>query len=262
MEFNIEYGGTLVDFGSVVDAIRASGADVVGIEEAWGNIPRLAGALGWNYDIRLQIVSRYPLVDPPGADGIYTFVAVAPGRVVAMGNVHLPSDPYGPFKVLGGAKAEGVLALERNVRLPAVEPSLEALSSLADQDIPVFLTGDFNAPSHLDWTEAVVGTRPAVKYALDWPVSEAVEKAGLHDSYRDVHPDPAQDAGSTWPAARPKVKGWNPGPRAPSDRIDFVYAARPRRPRVGSWGSRAVRRSRCRSRRGRRITEVSCPRSR
>ena len=50
----------------VARAIRASGADVVGIEEGGGEIPQIAHALGWRYyDIRMQIVSRLPLVDPP-----------------------------------------------------------------------------------------------------------------------------------------------------------------------------------------------------
>lgn len=46
MEFNIEYGGHEVDFDSVVKAIHKSGADVVTIEEAWGNMPALADSLG------------------------------------------------------------------------------------------------------------------------------------------------------------------------------------------------------------------------
>src|ERR1700745_2123157 len=41
----------------VARAIRASGADVVGIEEGGGEIPQIAHALGWRYyDIRLAHV--------------------------------------------------------------------------------------------------------------------------------------------------------------------------------------------------------------
>src|SRR5947208_10278675 len=61
----------------VARAIRASGADVVGIEEGGGEIPRVARALGWPYyDVRTQLVSRLPLVDPPAGNGVYTFVRV------------------------------------------------------------------------------------------------------------------------------------------------------------------------------------------
>src|SRR5262245_12023873 len=66
MEFNVEYGGTGVDFSSVPAAIEAAGADVVGIEEAYANTAKIADALGWQYyDPRLQLVSRLPLIDPP-----------------------------------------------------------------------------------------------------------------------------------------------------------------------------------------------------
>jgi hypothetical protein len=228
MVFNVEYGGDGVDFSSVPKTIEAAGADVVGVEEAWGNIPKIAGALGWPYyDVRMQIVSRYPLLDPPGGEGVYTFVQVAPGKVVAIGNVHLPSAPYGPNLVRDGAKPADVLEREDNSRVPAVTPTVEAMAPLADAGIPSFITGDFNTPSHLDWTQDTVGLRPQVKYPLDWPVSEVVEGAGFHDSFRDVYPDPVTDPGITWPAARPKSGGYNPGlsDHAARDRIDFVYAA-------------------------------------
>lgn len=35
MSFNIENGGTQIDFNQVVKAIKQSKADVVGIQEAW-----------------------------------------------------------------------------------------------------------------------------------------------------------------------------------------------------------------------------------
>lgn len=224
--FNIEYGGTHVDFGKVVEAIRDGGADVVGIEEAQGHIPRLARRLGWPYcSVRMQIVSKYPLVDPPGGNGVYGFVQVAPGQVVAIENVHLPSSPYGPLLVQHGWTRREVVEKERKVRLPAVRSSLHAAKDLIAQGMPVFLTGDFNAPSWRDWTPAMVGARPQIRYPVRWPVSIAVERAGFRDSYRAVYPNVVRHPGLTWWAARPKIAGWNPGKNAPQDRIDFVYAA-------------------------------------
>jgi endonuclease/exonuclease/phosphatase family metal-dependent hydrolase len=228
MEFNIEYGGNNVD-ASVIEAIQAADADVVAIEEAYGKMPRIAAELGWPYyDAGLQLVSRFPLLAPPESDGLYTFVAVRPGRVVAIGNVHLPSTRYGPFQIeRNDANPEDVMEIERNLRLPALEPTLDAVSALAAQGMPVFLAGDFNAPSHLDWTKETVGLRDHVRFPLDWPVSVAVEQAGLHDSYREMHPDPVADEGLTWPAAR-RGKGYNPARNgAAADRIDFVYAGGP-----------------------------------
>ncbi len=225
-ELNIEYGGTHVSFDSVVRAIRMSDADVVGIEEAQTHVPRLARALGWPYfSVRLQVVSRFPLIDPPDGDGVYLLVEVSPGRVVAIENVHLPSNPYGPFWIKQGESRSEVVALERRLRLPAIRPSLAAARDLVANGIPVFLTGDFNAPSWRDWTPETVGSRFQIRYPVRWPVSLAVERSGFVDSYRAVHPDPLEDPGLTWWADRPRLPGWNPGRSAPQDRIDFVYAA-------------------------------------
>ena len=230
MDFNIEYGGVQIDFAKIVEAVKAADPDVVAIEEAEGNTQRLADELGWPYaNVRSQVISKFPIIDPPGANGRYVYVETSPGRVIAVSNVHLPSDPYGPYDVRDGKTAAEVIALETATRLPAVQQRLDVLPALVAVGIPTFLTGDFNAPSHLDWTVATVGVRPQIKYPLDWPVSKAVEAAGFRDSYRELHPDPVKDPGLTWWAGRPLVDDY-PDHRDPQDRIDIVYAAGPATP--------------------------------
>jgi endonuclease/exonuclease/phosphatase family metal-dependent hydrolase len=227
MDFNIEYGGDSIDFAKIVEAVKAADPDVVALEEAEGNTLRLADELGWPYaNVRTQTISKFPIIDPPGADGRYVFIELAPGSVVAVSNVHLPSDPYGPYDVRDGKTAAEVIALETATRLPAVKERLDVLPALAFAGIPTFLTGDFNAPSHLDWTAATVGVRPHVKYPLAWPVSTAVEAAGFRDTYRELHPDPVKDPGLTWWAGRPLVDDY-PDHKDPQDRIDIIYAAGP-----------------------------------
>jgi endonuclease/exonuclease/phosphatase family metal-dependent hydrolase len=228
MVFNIEYGGTQVSFKAVAEAVNKASPDVVGLEEAETNTARLARLAGYPYyNAGLQIVSRYPILEPSGAGGVYAFIEVEPGYVVAISNVHLPSDPYGPNWIRDGKGAAQVIALEKRLRLPAIQQQVRVLPKVAAQRIPVFVTGDFNSPSHLDYTQAAVGTRPEVKYMLDWPVSQAMADAGFKDSYRVAHPDPVKAPGLTWWAARPKVSGWNPTAKDPQDRIDFVYTAGP-----------------------------------
>ena len=81
MDFNIEYGGDQVDFGKIVEAIKLADPDVVALEEAEGNTQKVADALGWPYaSVRTQVVSKLPIIDPPGADGRYVFIEIAPGR--------------------------------------------------------------------------------------------------------------------------------------------------------------------------------------
>lgn len=203
MTFNIWVGGELVNFGKVVEAIQAAEADIVGLQEATGNTRRLAAALGWYANERTQIISRFPLIDPPNSEGVYLFVQLAPGEVVAVANVHLPSGPYGPEAMRDGATLAEVIELEEDTRLPLIAPSLPTLTVLAEQGIPVLLTGDFNTPSHRDWPEALVGSRTGLTTAVPWPVTAAVEAAGFVDTYRAVYPDPGKRLGSPGPMATP-----------------------------------------------------------
>ena len=206
----------------IEDVIRASGADVVGLQEAERNTDVIAKALGWYGSARDHVISRYPIVDPPDGDGVYVFVEPSPGRVVAVANVHMPSDPYGPFAVRDGATKAQLLELERTVRLPAIQTQLTVLPALAARGIPVFLTGDFNSPSALDWTAAVAAVRPDVHYPVKWPVSQALLDAGMRDSYREVHPDPVATPGFTWTPGSPEAD-----PHEVFDRIDWVMHAGP-----------------------------------
>jgi endonuclease/exonuclease/phosphatase family metal-dependent hydrolase len=229
-EWNLRTGQWCVDpagcpetMRHVVSTIEAADADVVGLQEGTANECVLADMLGWHCEPRLQLISRFPLIDPPGANGAYALAEVTPGRFVAISNVHLPSDPYGPYWVRDGEPREVVLELERTTRLPAIQTQLAVLPGLAESGVPVFLTGDFNSPSHLDWTPAVDAVRDEVRYPVAWPVSEALADAGFRDSYREVHPDPVAVPGFTWtpPGTLESV------PDEVHDRIDWVLVHGP-----------------------------------
>jgi endonuclease/exonuclease/phosphatase family protein len=238
MSFNIFYGGDELNLqtrqfcadpagcpetlAQVVAAIRASHADVVGLQEPTMNTRTIAERLGWSYSERTSVISRYPILDPPGASGLYVFVEASPGKVVAIGNTHLPAEPYGPYEIRDGATLAQVLELERDVRLPAIQPELRELPKLAARGIPVFLTADFNSPSHLDWTQAVADARADVPYPVVWPVAKALADAGFEDSFRTVYPNPVARPGFTWTPGSPEGEKVEV-----HDRIDWVLSAGP-----------------------------------
>ncbi|HEV7846041.1 MAG TPA: endonuclease/exonuclease/phosphatase family protein [Thermoleophilaceae bacterium] len=220
MTFNVWYGGAQVEQDRIGQAIRAAGADVVGVQEPEGNLRRIAEVAGMSYtDETLHLISHYPIYAVERGGVRFAYVAVAPGRVVAIGNVHLPSSPYGPELVRDGKSRAEVLANERATRLGEIRPYLRPLSRQAGRGVPTFLTGDFNSPSHLDWTEAAAAARPQVKYSVRWPVSVALERAGFRDSYREVYPDPVARPGLTWTAGTPPPRIRR---RETVDRIDWV----------------------------------------
>lgn len=222
MTFNIENGGTQINFNSVVHAIKKSGADVVGIQEAWGNADKLAQSLHWRYiNRRLHIISRLPLFSVNSHDN-FVLIETSPGNVVAMTNVHLPDDPYGPDRINAGDRKENVLKIEKETRLAFIIPTLKTLFPLLQHGIPLFLTGDFNSPSHLDWTQE------NSQHVFSWPVTAYLQKLGFTDAYRSTHPDPLLNPGITWPAQRPRAlhsfDGFNPSAQDLPDRIDFIFA--------------------------------------
>lgn len=240
MSFNIWYGGEQVDLNRVIEAIKKADADIVGLQEPDGSTLKIAALAGYPYaDVRRHIISKFPLFDsgvgerteeanPPysiaGVDSnaVHAWALVAPGKVIAVANTHLTSNPYGPELVRDGKALAEVLQNETDTRLPEAQALVDGLSGLAKSGTPVLLVGDFNSPSHLDWTEAMVKVRPAVKFPVEWPVSKLIADSGFVDSYREAHPDPVKNPGLTWSPGYP-----HPYVRDSEthDRIDLIWAA-------------------------------------
>jgi hypothetical protein len=230
MTYNIRQGGVHGPWRKTVEAIQVAGADVVGLQEPFGRTRRLARSLGWYAAPRLHTISRFPIVEPPGSDGLWGWLLVAPGKVVTIANVHNPSWPYSvDLMRTGSATREEILRIERRYRLRWMRPFLDSLAPQLDSGAPVFFTGDFNAPSWRDWTPDVVraqGWQPptvrsfAPRIPIRWPTSVKMEASGFRDSYREIHPDPIADPGFTWTSGHPGISPWDV-----FDRIDFVWAA-------------------------------------
>ncbi len=242
LTFNIWYGGDQVNFQQVIKAIRAADADIVGLQEPDGKTLEIAAATGYPYaDVRRHILSKYPLFDSgtgrttsPGAppystagldpDRVHAWAMIAPGKVVAVANTHLTSDPYGPELVRDGKTAAEVIANETETRLPEAEALIAGLKPVIASGAPLVLTSDFNAPSHRDWTDLAARAR-GLPYPVDWPVSKAMEAAGFTDTFRAANPTTIAVPGLTWTSGRPD-------PYVPAgethDRIDFIWSANAR----------------------------------
>lgn len=250
MTYNIWGGGA--NEGKPVDetvaAIRAAGADIIGVQEtrleadpctaescpATGSsvASAIADALGFYYYDQAQtnaalwanaIISRYPIGNATPNDlGVAIQVD---GRTIYAFNIHLTDFPYQPYQLLdieyGDAPfldtaAEAVAAAEA-ARGPALALLLEDLQA-ADGAAASFIFGDFNEPSHLDWTEAAVaaGLQPLV---VPWPTTLVIENQGYADALRAVYPDVVAKPAFTWtPTTDPT------DPEDHHDRIDFVFA--------------------------------------
>ena len=241
MSYNIHRGGVVMlkqPLSQTAKAIRLAKADIVGIQETRSprgdTLEDLAKLLGWNHDMGSCIVTRYEIVEhfKGGKDykgGIK--VKLASDKHAYIFNLHLPSHPYQPYQLLGirpkwhkhtnnitfiKTEAE-TIDWAQKARGKDVAKLLKQIKGLPDKDAPVFVVGDFNEPSHLDWTEAAAKAgRHPIKVA--YPTSTEMTKAGFSDSYRTIYPDEMKHPGYTWSSFY-KFDD----PTTHHDRIDFVY---------------------------------------
>jgi len=119
-------------------------------------------------------------------------------------------------------------------RLPQARALLERLGDVGhlDAGVPVLVGGDFNCPSHLDWTRDTALVY-RFRRPLPLPVSLAMADAGFADAFRAVHPEPVQHPGITW---SPLFRGTLDKPET-AERIDRLYthASTPALRPVGAW---------------------------
>ncbi|MDR2954254.1 MAG: hypothetical protein LBV43_04155 [Prevotella sp.] len=227
MSFNIWVGG-----GKSLDAtaqvIVDSKADIVGIQEstrAGKNMAvHIADSLGWYsyvYSNSPTIISRYPIVDTT-TNKYGVKIKIDEKHFVWMFNVHLMYCPYEPYQ-LNGIEYCGAPLLETEQQ--AIESAIKSRgetvnASVADmlevqkEGYPIFITGDFNEPSCLDWTKKATEAG-LCKIPVAWPSTKAyLDKAGMKDSYRVIYPDEVKNPGHTWTTL--------PAENEILDRIDFL----------------------------------------
>ena len=232
MSWNIWNGGredgAIEGVERVVEVIGNSGADIIAMQETYGSGPRIADALGFEFYLRssnLSLISRFPiqethdLFDDPFRFGGAT-IELGTGRHIEVYTLwihYLPdfcTDVRQP-----DASAADLVGAEMQPRGAEIRDILEARAPrLRDPAHPVGVAGDFNCPSHLDWTPAARALHRDL--VVDWPVSGAMADAGFTAAYRSTNSDPLAHPGHTWTPRNPA--SWQ-------DRIDYVYYRGPLR---------------------------------
>jgi endonuclease/exonuclease/phosphatase family metal-dependent hydrolase len=208
MTFNLWVGGDSgkQPLSQTLEVIRAAKADVVGLQETHGhkkdgrtpdNGQKLAEMLGWNYfdqGERTAILTRFTLItNTPRKWGVS--LRLPSGREAWMFNAHLMHAPYQPYQLLGIPYADApfiktapeAVSEARKARGDQVERLLSELKPALATGQPVFLTGDFNEPSHQDWTNAP--PMPASALSL-WSSPPPLRSHApvMRDTFRSVFP--------------------------------------------------------------------------
>ena len=245
---NQDFGGSRYD--ELASVILQSDADVIGIQED-DRSGRLLTALGKGWKRKGSIYSKYDLTLLLNENWMSVGRLRLPtGQSIVVVNCHWRPSDYGPFQVQDylrqRGRVEDPVDFEQRILRSSdktsgdrgYEQTLNALKPfLADQEM-IVLTGDFNEPSHLDWTarSAEDGmdrwidnpTETPLRFRIRWRGSRLLADAGLRDAYRSFYVDEVRHPGNTWTPSYPENSA---GRRAYSDqvldRIDMIYFAGP-----------------------------------
>lgn len=221
MTFNVLYS---TSNEATLQALLEADADIIGLQEiSTSRLMELAQQLHYHFhsfsksDANLSnqdtgILSRFPF-SRYSENGVV--VRVNSGFEVGLFTVHLAPYPYQPYDFRDGVikTSDDAVDAATETRIPSIKSVLDEIADVKADGIPVFLTGDFNEPSFLDWTS---GTATAhFNKIVEWPVSKAITQADLIDTYRSKFSNPADFPGITWTTIE--------SPDEVYDRIDIIY---------------------------------------
>lgn len=261
LQINIWQETTMVKggFNGLVDEIIRLDPDIVLMSEVRNYkgiqfVPRLRDALrlkgkayhGETSKLDVGILSKHPILkqgpncpEAPDAGSVLKALIDIGGRTIAVYSAHLDYTHYACYLPRG---YDGVTwkkmrqpitdattiekANHESMRDEAIRHVISDARKEIEKGHPVFLGGDFNEPSHLDWredTKELYDHRGAV---VGWDCSVLLEEAGFEDSYRVKYPNPVTHPGFTYPADNADASlerlDWAPDADG-RDRIDFIY---------------------------------------
>ena len=235
MTFNIWVDGAGVNDGvqKVFNEIQSADPDVVLLQEADGIALSIAAYLDWyvyNSSSSTAIISPYPITEIFQDQSSNSFIGARiqmgsnPIKDIIVWSIHLGPYPYGPYEICFAGvtdSTELVLIDSLSGRLPQINSLVSTMTQhIANADsIPIFVGGDFNTPSHQDYTAATASDHCGSTY--QWPVTQVLTDIGMIDAFREIHLDPGMDPGNTWSPIY-EINSDNNLPE-PQDRIDLIF---------------------------------------
>lgn len=261
LQFNIWQEGTVVPGGyeALISQIIQTEADFVTLSEVrnYNNTrfgDRIVESLkdsGYTfysfYSDDSGLISKYPIIDSTVVYALendqgsaYRALIDMDGQEVALYTCHLDYRHCTYYDVYGYSgttweKREPLLDIDSiladNVaskRDDAMKAIIEHAEKDREQNRLIFIGGDYNEPSHLDWTEETKDMYFHQGLIIPWTVSTLLAEAGYTDTYREIYPSAVTHPGFTFPSANPHVNIEKLLWAAESDereRVDFIHYA-------------------------------------
>lgn len=221
------YRGTRFD-RRIVGALRARG-------ETYHSFYSYDSGLLSRHPIEDTLVV-YPCVDDHGS--IHKLIARVDGHPVAIYTAHLDYLNCAYYDVRGydgssWRKEEPCIDLEEVLRINTAsrrDDGIRAFIAEARKDLDlgrsVVIGGDFNEPSHLDWTSRTSRLYDHHGLVIPWTVTTLLQQAGYRDAFRTIYPNERKHPGFTYPADNPlvEIKRLTWAPQADErERIDYIF---------------------------------------
>ncbi|KAI6202234.1 Endo/exonuclease/phosphatase domain-containing protein [Aphelenchoides besseyi] len=253
MTMNTWVTGSKVKNGvqKIADQITKINPDVIAIQELSQrqNLDTLMQVLKPQWQVASTkadgaIISRHPIVQSAtykAGAGTGTRILINGTTPIHVYSMHLAYLSYGPYlsfnrlvtnvSVFDVGESYGSWSRYNNMVTLLNDHTFQLWNSVSNL-IPLFVLGDFNSPSHLDWTEETKNKH--FGWVYKWPATYLLQsKAGMVDSYREKFPDPVANPvvfvpGITWSTVQTAYTSeWNYSIPEPQDRIDFIFYRSP-----------------------------------
>ena len=218
---NLEYGAQKTGLEPWLKLLHkeeenGKACDVLILSETWtkrkynsGRRLALQKKFYWvgDYKSGLAIVSRWPLTLIGVGECFLT--AHIPSRNLIVAVIHLPDFPYAPWQITGEPycysgecqpsllSPKQAVTVAKQTRLPHLREALGSVEKEKGEKTKVVVAGDFNEPSHLDWTKAAT-KKGLVPAAIKFPCSVEMLTKTFKDAFRETWPDETTVLGYTW----------------------------------------------------------------
>ena len=120
-------------------------------------------------------------------------------KILNFFNIHFTAYPYQPYEIRDG-NISTVWEIEHQAEETRRDEFESVIMEMSDiiKDEEILLVGDFNEPSHLDWTLQAANQGLNFGFEVNWPISNDLESIGMIDAYRQKYPNSLQYPGLTW----------------------------------------------------------------
>lgn len=213
--------------------VRISGADLVCLQEASVDETKQAAKLlgpGWVAVVprdgsEYSFVSRLPLVRELGntkvkRGGVGAIFRVGKTQDAAFFCHHGDYLAFGPRDMaFSNMSVATAIANDKRYRENQMKELLAFAEPYKKNNMPVFLMGDFNSASHLDYSPSI-----------PWPITTLISSSGFADSWRNVHPNALKKAPGAFRRTDPGISWSRINPDDIYARIDFIFYSGPVKP--------------------------------